>query len=182
MGIHARVALFAAVLAVTLSTTTTAQIITYEAVRAGSAGGGGGVGAGRMLLQAKKECPVNFEEANYTIITSKCKGPQYPPALCCEALKDFACPYTTYINDVQTTCAASMFSYINLYGKYPPGLFANTCKEGEKGLECAPDTPQVKPGEENKASSAAILAVAGGGLLPVVVAAVSAFLMLLVSS
>lgn len=30
-----------------------------------------------------------------------------------------------------------MFSYINLYGKYPPGLFANECKEGNLGLECS---------------------------------------------
>ncbi|KAL5207687.1 hypothetical protein ABZP36_032122 [Zizania latifolia] len=29
-----------------------------------------------------------------------------------------------------------MFSYINLYGKYPPGLFANQCRDDEKGLSC----------------------------------------------
>ncbi|KAI4307540.1 hypothetical protein L6164_030716 [Bauhinia variegata] len=57
---------------------------------------------GRSLLQAKKGCPVNFEFLNYTIITSKCKGPHY----------------------------------INLYGKYPPGLFASECREGKEGLEC----------------------------------------------
>lgn len=36
-----------------------------------------------------------------------------------------------------TNCAEVMFSYINLYGKYPPGLFANECKEGQLGLECS---------------------------------------------
>ncbi|KAG4392297.1 hypothetical protein GLYMA_04G112402v4 [Glycine max] len=35
---------------------------------------------GRNLLQAKKSCPVNFEFLNYTIITCKCKGAQYPPS------------------------------------------------------------------------------------------------------
>jgi hypothetical protein len=30
-----------------------------------------------------------------------------------------------------------MFSYINLYGKYPPGLFSSECKEGKQGLSCA---------------------------------------------
>uniref|UniRef100_A0A0E0LZG8 GPI-anchored protein LLG1-like domain-containing protein n=1 Tax=Oryza punctata TaxID=4537 RepID=A0A0E0LZG8_ORYPU len=174
MSLHARAALFAAVLAAILSAST-AGFISNEAVGASAANGGGG---GRSLLQAKKDCPVSFEEANYTVITSRCKGPLYPPALCCQALKDFACPFTTYINDAQTTCAASMFSYINLYGKYPPGLFANTCKEGANGLECPEDTPQIKPGEEKSASSAAATVA---GVAPMVAATVSAFLMLIIS-
>lgn len=60
---------------------------------------------------------MSFEGANYTVITSRCKGPLYQQTLCCGALKDFACPYSTYINDASTNCAATMFSYINLYGK-----------------------------------------------------------------
>ncbi|XP_052168492.1 GPI-anchored protein LLG1-like [Oryza glaberrima] len=174
MSLHARVALFAAALAAVLAAST-AGFISNEAVGASSAASGG---AGRSLLQAKKDCPVNFEEANYTVITSRCKGPMYPPALCCQALKDLACPFTAYINDAQTTCAASMFSYINLYGKYPPGLFANTCKEGANGLECPEDTPQMKPGEDKAASSAATIVAA---VARPVLAAVSAFLMLIVS-
>ncbi|BAF24720.1 GPI-anchored protein LLG1 [Oryza sativa Japonica Group] len=174
MSLHARVALFAAALAAVLAAST-AGFISNEAVGASSAASGG---AGRSLLQAKKDCPVNFEEANYTVITSRCKGPMYPPALCCQALKDLACPFTAYINDAQTTCAASMFSYINLYGKYPPGLFANTCKEGANGLECPEDTPQMKPGEDKAASSAAAIVAA---VARPVLAAVSAFLMLIVS-
>ncbi|GKV36681.1 hypothetical protein SLEP1_g44785 [Rubroshorea leprosula] len=81
-------------------------------------------------------CTVDFEHQNYTIITSKCKGPQYHANLCCEALKEFACPSAEDINDLSTNCAATMFSYINLYGKYPPGLFASLCREGQNGLEC----------------------------------------------
>lgn len=81
-------------------------------------------------------CPVNFEFMNYTVITSKCKGPKYPPKECCGAFKDFACPYTDQLNDLSSECATTMFSYINLYGKYPPGLFANQCKEGKEGLAC----------------------------------------------
>ncbi|KAL2335826.1 hypothetical protein Fmac_010272 [Flemingia macrophylla] len=91
---------------------------------------------GRNLLQAKKSCSVNFEFLNYTIITSKCKGPQYPPKECCGAFKEFACPYADVINDLTNECASTMFSYINLYGKYPPGLFASECHEGKLGLAC----------------------------------------------
>ncbi|CAL5082013.1 unnamed protein product [Urochloa decumbens] len=127
-------------------------------------------GHGRSLLQAKKDCPVSFEGANYTIITSRCKGPLYQPTLCCGALKDFACPYSTYINDVSTTCAATMFSYINLYGKYPPGLFANTCHEGDKGLTCPEDTPQVQPGQTASGAAVAFAAPAAAAVAAAVVA------------
>ncbi|KAJ1280763.1 hypothetical protein BS78_04G258100 [Paspalum vaginatum] len=96
---------------------------------------------GRSLLQAKKNCPVNFEFQNYTIITSKCKGPKFPASQCCAALKEFACPYYMYLNDESNDCASTMFSYINLYGKYPPGLFSSECREGKEGLSCA-DVPQ----------------------------------------
>ncbi|KAH0859693.1 hypothetical protein HID58_087954 [Brassica napus] len=80
-------------------------------------------------------CPVNFEFMNYTIITSQCKGPKYPPKKCCSAFKEFACPYADQLNDLRNDCATTMFSYINLYGKYPPGLFANSCQE-KGGLKC----------------------------------------------
>uniref|UniRef100_A0A5B7BJ58 Putative GPI-anchored protein LORELEI n=1 Tax=Davidia involucrata TaxID=16924 RepID=A0A5B7BJ58_DAVIN len=102
---------------------------------------GSGASTGRNLLQAKKACPVNFEFLNYTIITSQCKGPQYPPNLCCPALKEFACPYTNELNDLTNDCATTMFSYINLYGKYPPGLFASECREGKEGLLCTAPSP-----------------------------------------
>lgn len=99
---------------------------------------------GRSLLQAKKSCSVDFENQNYTILTSHCKGPQYTPKLCCGAFKEFACPFVDQINDLTTDCASTMFSYINLYGKYPPGLFANECKEGKDGLDCSL-VPQAAP-------------------------------------
>ncbi|XP_026405674.1 GPI-anchored protein LLG1-like [Papaver somniferum] len=95
---------------------------------------------GRTLLQAKSGCAVNFEFQNYTIITSQCKGPQYPPKLCCGAFKEFACPFAEDINDLTNDCATTMFSYINLYGKYPPGLFSSECREDKQGLAC-PDSP-----------------------------------------
>ncbi|KAK9134108.1 hypothetical protein Scep_013636 [Stephania cephalantha] len=94
-------------------------------------------------FRPKKACPVNFEYLNYTIMTSQCKGPKYPPNLCCGALKEFACPYADQLNDVSNDCASTMFSYINLYGKYPPGLFASECREGKQGLEC----PALPPGQ-----------------------------------
>ncbi|AES75116.1 GPI-anchored lorelei-like protein [Medicago truncatula] len=97
---------------------------------------GSGASSGRALLQAKKPCGINFETQNYTILTSQCKGPQYPPKVCCDAFKQFACPHVDEISDLTTDCSNVMFSYINLYGKYPPGLFANQCKEGKEGLDC----------------------------------------------
>ncbi|XP_022981660.1 GPI-anchored protein LLG1-like [Cucurbita maxima] len=77
------------------------------------------------ILQVQKACPVNFEVANYTIITGKCKGPKYTANICCSALAEFACPYAKYLNDLTNNCASTMFTYINLYGKYPPGPKAN---------------------------------------------------------
>ncbi|KAF3453238.1 hypothetical protein FNV43_RR03678 [Rhamnella rubrinervis] len=96
---------------------------------------------GRNLLQAKKGCPVNFEFLNYTVITSQCKGPHYPADRCCAAFKNFACPYAEVLNDLTNDCASTMFSYINLYGKYPPGLFASECREGKEGLPCPATAP-----------------------------------------
>ncbi|CAN8252976.1 unnamed protein product [Cochlearia groenlandica] len=96
---------------------------------------------GRNLLQTKKACPVNFEVMNYTVITSQCKGPKYPPKECCAAFKVFACPYAHEISDLSTDCATIMFNYINIHGKYPPGIFASYCKEGKEGLKC----PDVAP-------------------------------------
>jgi hypothetical protein len=88
-------------------------------------------------------CSVNFEFLNYTIITSKCKGPKYPPKECCGSFKEFACPYTDVLNDLTNDCASTMFSYINLYGRYPPGLFASECREGKEGLDCGALPPSV---------------------------------------
>ncbi|KAJ6301420.1 hypothetical protein OIU77_015676 [Salix suchowensis] len=104
---------------------------------------------GRNLLQTKKACPVNFEFLNYTIITSQCKGPLYLPGRCCGAFKDFACPYADVLNDLTNDCASIMFSYINLYGKYPPGLFANECKEGKLGLACPALPPSELASDQN---------------------------------
>lgn len=81
-------------------------------------------------------CSVMFEYENYSVLTSQCKGPNYPARVCCEAFKQFACPYTEVINDLSTDCAASMFDWIYIYGKYPAGLFYNNCKEGKEGLDC----------------------------------------------
>lgn len=74
--------------------------------------------------------PIPFEFMNYTIITSRCK-----------AFKDFACPYADELKDPNNDCASTIFSYINLYGHYPPGLLASRCKEGKKGLTCPASAP-----------------------------------------
>lgn len=96
------------------------------------------------------DCPVNFEFMNYTIIIRQCKGPRYPANLCCGALKEFACPYADDLNDLTNDCSSTMFSYINLYGKYPPGLFSSECKEGKEGLACPPSSaPQVEDDKSN---------------------------------
>ncbi|KAG5065976.1 hypothetical protein JHK86_009707 [Glycine max] len=40
-----------------------------------------------------------------------------------------------------------MFSFINLYGKYPPGFFASMCNEGKKGItiNCLPAAAASPP-------------------------------------
>ncbi|KAG8365200.1 hypothetical protein BUALT_Bualt18G0079600 [Buddleja alternifolia] len=98
----------------------------------------------RRLLQAMKHCPVNFEFQNYTILTSKCKGPDYLPKPCCSAFKEFACQFVEEIDDLTNDCASVMFNYINLKGKYPAGLFASLCREGKEGLAC-PEPPRSPP-------------------------------------
>ena len=94
-------------------------------------------------------CPVNFEFQNYTVITSQCKGPRYLPKPCCDSFKEFACPYSEELNDLSNNCASTMFSYINVYGKYPPGLFSSFCREGKEGLDC---TEYFKEDSANDAS------------------------------
>ncbi|KAI5066092.1 hypothetical protein GOP47_0018716 [Adiantum capillus-veneris] len=90
----------------------------------------------RHLLQVLTPCSVNFQVQNYTIITSECKGPQYPANACCAAFVKFACPFFEELNDNTTDCANTMFNYINIYGRYPSGLFANECRGDDKGLPC----------------------------------------------
>ncbi|EPS65032.1 hypothetical protein M569_09746, partial [Genlisea aurea] len=92
---------------------------------------------GRSLLQQKTSCSVDFEHMNYTVITSQCKGPNYSPERCCAPLKQLLCPVKDQVNDLNSNCAETFFSYANIYGKYPPGLFASLCKEGEQGLDCS---------------------------------------------
>ncbi|KAL9453485.1 hypothetical protein AB3S75_009148 [Citrus x aurantiifolia] len=114
----------------------------------------------RNLLQVKEKCPENFEDKNYTIITSRCKGPEYPADQCCPAFKEFACPIRDKINDPKTDCAQTMFSYINLYGRFPPGLFAHKCREGKEGLKC--DEPTLPPsGSAAAVHSTSLLLTAG---------------------
>ncbi|XP_073128671.1 GPI-anchored protein LLG1-like [Henckelia pumila] len=91
---------------------------------------------GRSLLQQKTTCSVDFEKMNYSVITSQCKGPNYTPERCCTPLKVLLCPVKDQVNDLKSNCADTFFSYVNIYGKYPPGLFASLCKEGEQGLDC----------------------------------------------
>ncbi|EPS67707.1 hypothetical protein M569_07069, partial [Genlisea aurea] len=99
----------------------------------------------RRLLQILKPCPLSFEYRNYNIITSRCKGPSYPVSLCCSAFIQFACPFAAELNDLSNNCASTMFSYINLYGNYPPGLFSNECRGGVQGLECPAPSPSASP-------------------------------------
>lgn len=105
-------------------------------------------------------CPVNFEFQNYTIITSQCKGPSYPAKQCCAALVEFACPFADEINDSSNDCASTMFSYINIYGKYPPGLFASECKGDKNGLPC-PDSNSTSSSHSQSDKSGAIVANRG---------------------
>lgn len=92
----------------------------------------------RNLLQTteKVPCPLNFQFMNYTMITSRCKGPHFPHVECCDAFKEFACPYRNYINDESTDCLTLMLSNIKLYGGYPVGLFSTNCLAGRPLIDC----------------------------------------------
>ncbi|KAL8130041.1 hypothetical protein V2J09_019196 [Rumex salicifolius] len=132
---------------------------------------------GRTLLQTKSSCDIDFENQNYTILTSRCKGPRYAADTCCSAFKYFACPFADKLNDDKTDCATTMFSYINLYGKYPPGLFANECKEGKNGLDCSNVTTTNKAVGSSHKSSAYVLSP-----MEVLSSCVSALILLLSSN
>ena len=80
------------------------------------------------------DCPIGFETQNYSILTNKCKAPHYPPTECCDAFKEFACPFAVYINNQSTNCADTMLTYINVHGSYPPALFADECQKGKEGV------------------------------------------------
>lgn len=115
-------------------------------------------------------CPVNFEFQNYTIITSQCKGPHYSQNACCTAFKEFACPFADELNDVSNDCASTMFSYINLNGRYPPGLFASFCREGKEGLACPASGPlaadtNANAGQKLQNLSALLIILAAGFML-----------------
>ncbi|KAG2316744.1 hypothetical protein Bca52824_019866 [Brassica carinata] len=92
----------------------------------------------RNLIQIEKvRCPIDFQNMNYTILRSRCKGPHYPHKECCAALKVFACPYSQYLNDKSTDCLALMLSDIRVYGGYyPVGMFENTCLQGRQHIDC----------------------------------------------
>lgn len=98
------------------------------------------------------ECSLNLEFMNYTVITSQCKGPKFPVKECCSSFLEFACPYAEQLNDLSTDCASTMFSYINIYGKYPAGLFSSQCKGDKEGLEC-PDMPPNSVADVNTATT-----------------------------
>ena len=107
-------------------------------------------------------CNVSFENLDYSVLTDKCKGPQYPAKSCCDAFKEFACPFSDAINDLETDCASTMFSYINLYGKYPPGLFANECREDKNGLDCQNVEQSKKSGVQIAATQSSLLTLTAG--------------------
>ncbi|XP_072968550.1 GPI-anchored protein LLG1-like isoform X2 [Typha angustifolia] len=115
----------------------------------------------RSLLQTKQHCPRSFEFLNYTILTSKCKAPQYPPLPCCSAFKEFACPLADLLNDGTYTCASDIFSYIHSNGNFPGGLFADECSDVKDGISCPQNTTNVNGGSSDQRLSIALLLVSG---------------------
>ena len=88
----------------------------------------------RLINKYDADCPVDFESLDIRILTSRCKGPDFPAAPCCDAFKKFACPYADILNDQNNNCAESMFRIINV--NFPPGLFFDKCVDSERGIEC----------------------------------------------
>ncbi|KAL8505373.1 hypothetical protein ACS0TY_016564 [Phlomoides rotata] len=105
------------------------------------------VASERRLLQAqvpKTKCSYNFDNLDYTVITSVCKGPEYPQEPCCDGFKKLVCPYVDYFNNATTTCADDIVSSIQNKGKYPDDLFFRLCRDGKDGLVC-PASPSPSP-------------------------------------
>ncbi|KAL4339480.1 hypothetical protein GQ457_08G037010 [Hibiscus cannabinus] len=63
------------------------------------------LGGRGFLFSRVSPCKEDFRTKNYTIITSKCKGPVYPKKACCAAFLEFACPMADLINDMRNDCA-----------------------------------------------------------------------------
>ncbi|KAK8499910.1 hypothetical protein V6N12_042745 [Hibiscus sabdariffa] len=81
-------------------------------------------------------CKEDFRTKNYTIITSKCRGPEYPKKACCDAFLEFVCPMADLINDASHDCAIRMFCSIERSGHYPRLLFFNLSSNGTDALDC----------------------------------------------
>lgn len=95
---------------------------------------------------------MDFKSANYTVVTSRCKSLLYQRSLCCTALREFGSPYAKYIYDPSSSCASIMFSYLSIYGKYPPGLFSSTCCDDIK------DAQEMELGQEASLGAAGVSA------------------------
>ncbi|KAI3994897.1 hypothetical protein MKX01_039213 [Papaver californicum] len=107
---------------------------------------------GRTLLQLNKACPVDFENQNYTIITSQCKGPRYPPKQCCSAFKEFACPYADELNDLNNVCSSTVFSYITPDTGNTGEISAISAEIDYTGLDYPSDPPGSSNSNPNKGS------------------------------
>ncbi|MCD7467517.1 hypothetical protein HAX54_004990 [Datura stramonium] len=133
------------------------------------------ISTGRNLLQLQEEkaCPVSFKFQNYTIITSRCKPPEYPEKQCCDAFLQFACPFVEILNNSSNNCLKPMFNYINDRGNYPEGLFA-MCKGTKEGLICPALAPLQSTDDTNssqincKLSPVLMIATAFMGVLMLV--------------
>ncbi|XP_072994841.1 GPI-anchored protein LLG1-like [Typha latifolia] len=110
-------------------------------------------------------CPMSFEFLNYTIITSKCKAPQYLPSPCCSAFKELACPYINLLNNGTYDCIFNMFSYIYSNGNFPRGLFSSECSDVKGGISCpselSQNTTNENGGSSDQSLSIALLLVSG---------------------
>lgn len=91
------------------------------------------------------DCPINIEYLNYTIVTSQCKGPDYPPGQCCSGLTELACPIADELNDLSNVCSERFFSYLITEGKYPAGLFSGMCRGNKEELPCPVPPPSSSP-------------------------------------
>ncbi|KAJ7558198.1 hypothetical protein O6H91_04G027900 [Diphasiastrum complanatum] len=122
------------------------------------------VGSARHLLQAKIPCPIDMANLNYTPCISICKAPNFPKVPCCEGFKAVVCPIVLYFNNASTDCPDEFFSYLNLYGSFPGGLFNDYCVEGVQGLAC-PLVPAPSPShgvQKSRLSATYLLSLIGG--------------------
>ena len=68
-------------------------------------------------------------------IEATCRGQEVPKPECCKAFKDFACPYSTLLDNLTNGCALELLMKVRSFCNVPREFFA-ACGDSDVGLTC----------------------------------------------